>query len=77
MDVEALQQLLDALKQSAVTDLDISDIGIGATGAGHVVDYVRDAKASLTKVVITDNDISESDVATLRAAAPNGCEVVC
>ena len=33
--------------------------------------------ASLTKVAITDNKLSESDVATLRAAAPNGCEVVC
>ena len=75
--IDALQQLLDALKPSAVTDLDISGIGIGATGAGRVADYVRDAKASLTKVVITDNKIFESDVATLRAAAPNGFEVVC
>ena len=32
--------------------------------------------ASLTKVVITSNPISQSDVTTLRAAAPNGCEVV-
>ena len=31
---------------------------------------------SLTKVVITGAEISETDVATLRAAAPNGCEVV-
>ena len=34
------------------------------------------ATASLTKVVITGAEISETDVATLRAAAPNGCEVV-
>ena len=34
-------------------------------------------RASLTKVAIANNKISESDVATLQAAAPNGCEVVC
>ena len=32
--------------------------------------------SSLTKVVITEAEISETDAATLRAAAPNGCEVV-
>ena len=59
-----------------MTDLDISDIGIGPTGARRVADYVRDAKASLTKVVITGAVIGEDDVAVLRSAAQTGCEVV-
>ena len=66
--IEALQQLLDALKPSAVTDLDISGIGIGATGAGRVADYVRDAKASLALVNIAFNKIgAEGGVALVEA----------
>jgi hypothetical protein len=36
--IEALQELLNALKPSGVTELDISTIGIGPTGADRVAD---------------------------------------
>jgi hypothetical protein len=48
--IEALQQLLDALKPSGVTELDISKIGIGPVGVGRVADYVREAKAALNSL---------------------------
>ena len=70
-----VQPFLDALKTSSITSLSLRGTGMGVKGVIAVSDAMS-AMASLTKVVITDNKISESDVATLRAAAPNGCEVV-
>eukprot|EP01047_Picozoa_sp_COSAG01_P022104 COSAG01_NODE_1303_length_10815_cov_14.897938_8_plen_1330_part_00 len=74
--IEALQELLNALKPSGVTELDISAIGIGPTGADRVADYVRDARAALAQVDIRGAHVEETDLEALRAAAPEGCEVV-
>eukprot|EP01047_Picozoa_sp_COSAG01_P071220 COSAG01_NODE_10996_length_2030_cov_4.856551_1_plen_592_part_10 len=54
--IEALQQLLNALKPSGVTDLDISAIGIGPTGADRVADYVRDTRAVLASLNLSGAD---------------------
>ena len=74
--VTEVQPLLDSLKTSSITSLSLRGTGMGVKGVIAVADAMS-AMASLTKVVITNNKISESDVATLRAAAPDGCEVVC
>ena len=61
---------------SKLHEINLSDCGLGPTSAAELGKAVSSAEASLTKVVITGAEISETDVATLRAAAPNGCEVV-
>ena len=61
-------------------DSDALDLSQTDMGPGQVVILswwlTTSFSTSLTKVAITDNKLSESDVAILRAAAPNGCEVV-
>ena len=64
--IEALQELLNALKPSGVTELDISAIGIGPKGADHVADYVRDARAVLASVTLSDNAIDEESRSALQ-----------
>ena len=65
-----------AAVSKTLASIDLSDCGISSKGIAEVARFMS-AGASLTKVAITNNKISESDVASLRAAAPNGCEVVC
>ena len=47
---------------------------MGVKGVAAVGDAIR--AMLLTKVVITGAVIGEGDVAAVRAAAPNGCEIV-
>ena len=70
-----VQPFLDVLKTSSITSLSLRGTGMGVKGVAAVADAMS-TLPSLTKVVITGAKISETDVATLRAAAPNGCEVV-
>ena len=62
--IEALQELLNALKPSGVTELDISAIGIGPTGVDHVADYVRDARAAI-KVDVSGCNVTQEDVSAV------------
>jgi len=73
-DISGVSALFSSMTQ--VAELDVSNCGLGPTATAELAKVVSSAEASLTKVVITGAEISETDVATLRAAAPNGCEVV-
>ena len=58
--------------------IDLSQKNFGPADVNLLTTWIQrpEVSNSLTKVVITGAEISETDVATLRAAAPNGCEVV-
>ena len=76
VDLSGFSLLCGAISSSEVTSLDFAQCGFNSEAIALLGDAITVTR-SLTKVVITDNKISESDVATLRAAAPNRCEVVC
>ena len=64
-----------AAVSKTLTSIDLSKCGIAAVGIAEVTKFIS-AGSSLTSLRCGSNPIKDEDVATLRAAAPNGCEVV-
>merc|ERR1711865_870734 len=56
-----------------ITHLDVSNCLLDSEPIALLADAIK-LTGSLASLNITGADISETDVATLRAAAPNGCE---
>jgi len=58
--VDAFQQLCEALKLGQVTEVDLSACGIGPVAVGHVSDWVREATAAVARLSLSGNMITGS-----------------
>eukprot|EP01047_Picozoa_sp_COSAG01_P077446 COSAG01_NODE_13954_length_1514_cov_54.648057_1_plen_115_part_10 len=73
---DPFSKLCASLKTSKVTALDLCKCGLSSQDMAELAEYVRDASAALARVDIRGADVEEAVLETLRAAAPEGCEVV-
>ena len=57
-----IKKLIEALKTSSGTEIDLSGCGLGPLGASSVADYVRDATASVTTLVLDEGELSGTKI---------------
>jgi uncharacterized protein YjbI with pentapeptide repeats len=59
-----------------VTEVNLSDCGLGPASMPELAKAFSNAEAALAQVDIRGAHVGETDLEALRAAAPEGCEVV-
>ena len=72
-------ELLEGLKDVGLISLAISNTGVGVSSGGKLAELLSGAtkfSATVIKIDIRGNDLSVESLATLKGAAPEGCEVV-
>ena len=74
-EYEGFNMLCESLKTSPLTEVDLSDCRLDASATTTLAKAIE-LMATLAWVDIRGADVEEAVLETLRAVAPEGCEVV-